>query len=187
MRNRITGREVDRLRVGSERVGDLREMRVVAISEQQAVDTIGVDELARCTRADRAGADDKSCCHYRKSGPSSSRQPPLVGGTPPFPRSRARAPIAPASPITNSKRRKAFTARSVSAASCIVPGAMSSRRPSSLTVMDAERVSESITIEAGREAVFAVLADPSAHTDIDGTGWVRAALDGERITAMGQV
>jgi len=53
--------------------------------------------------------------------------------------------------------------------------------------MDAERVSESITIEAGREAVFAVLADPSAHTDIDGTGWVRAALDGERITAMGQV
>jgi len=44
--------------------------------------------------------------------------------------------------------------------------------------MDAERVSESITIEAGREAVFAVLADPSAHADIDGTGWVRAALDG---------
>ena len=45
----------------------------------------------------------------------------------------------------------------------------------------------STTIEAAPEAVFAVLADPSAHAAIDGTGWVRESLDGERITAAGQV
>ena len=49
------------------------------------------------------------------------------------------------------------------------------------------RVSVSTTIEAASEAVFAVLADPSAHADIDGTGWVRGSLDGDRITAAGQV
>jgi hypothetical protein len=35
--------------------------------------------------------------------------------------------------------------------------------------------------------VFAVLADPSAHAAIDGTGWVRQSLAGDRITAAGQV
>ena len=58
---------------------------------------------------------------------------------------------------------------------------------SRLTGMGTERVNASTTIEAAREAVFAVLADPSAHADIDGTGWVRASLDGDRITAAGQV
>ena len=53
--------------------------------------------------------------------------------------------------------------------------------------MDAERVSASRTIEAPPEAVFAVLADPSTHADIDGTGWVRASLEGDRISAAGQV
>ncbi|HUP73298.1 MAG TPA: hypothetical protein VM282_09630 [Acidimicrobiales bacterium] len=50
-----------------------------------------------------------------------------------------------------------------------------------------ERVAASTTIEGALEAVFAVLADPSAHADIDGTGRVRASLDGERIAAAGQV
>jgi uncharacterized protein YndB with AHSA1/START domain len=36
--------------------------------------------------------------------------------------------------------------------------------------METERVTASTTIEAAPEAVFAVLADPSAHADIDGTG-----------------
>ena len=53
--------------------------------------------------------------------------------------------------------------------------------------METERVTASTTIEAAPEAVFAVLADPSAHADIDGTGWVRESLDGDRITAAGQV
>jgi hypothetical protein len=65
--------------------------------------------------------------------------------------------------------------------------AMSSGPVNRLTRMETERVTASTTIEASRDAVFAVLADPSAHADIDGTGWVREALDGDRITAAGQV
>ncbi|MBW8712335.1 MAG: polyketide cyclase, partial [Mycobacterium sp.] len=53
--------------------------------------------------------------------------------------------------------------------------------------METEHVSTSTTIESSPEDVFAVLADPSAHADIDGTGWVRGSLDRERITAAGQV
>ena len=65
--------------------------------------------------------------------------------------------------------------------------AMSSSPASGLTAMEPECVTASTTIETEPEAVFAVLADPSAHVDIDGTGWVRASLDGDRITAVGQV
>lgn len=64
---------------------------------------------------------------------------------------------------------------------------MSSSSASRLTDMAIERVSASATIDAAPAAVFAVLADPSAHADIDGTGWVRASLDADRITAAGQV
>ena len=64
---------------------------------------------------------------------------------------------------------------------------MSSGPASGLTGMETERVTASTTIEAAPEAVFAVLADPSAHAAIDGTGWVRGSLDGDRITAAGQV
>ncbi len=64
---------------------------------------------------------------------------------------------------------------------------MSWRRASSLTHMDTDRVHASITIEAAADAVFAVLADPSVHADIDGTGWVRGSLERDRITAAGQV
>jgi hypothetical protein len=53
--------------------------------------------------------------------------------------------------------------------------------------METESVTASTTIEAAPAAVFAVLADPSAHADIDGTGWVRDSLDGDRISAVGQV
>src|ERR1051326_1293248 len=55
------------------------------------------------------------------------------------------------------------------------------------TDMGTETIASSITIEATPDAVFAVLADPSAHAAIDGTGWVRGSLDGDRITAAGQV
>src|SRR3979411_464449 len=68
-----------------------------------------------------------------------------------------------------------------------VRAAMSSGPESSLTGMETERVTASTTIEAAPEAVFAVLADPSAHADIDGTGWVQGSLDGDRISAPGQV
>lgn len=53
--------------------------------------------------------------------------------------------------------------------------------------MEPEHVTASATIEAAPEAVFVVLADPSSHAAIDGTGWVSGPLDGEPITAAGQV
>src|SRR3954452_14126904 len=64
---------------------------------------------------------------------------------------------------------------------------MSSGPPGRLSGMETERITASTTIEAAPEAVFAVLAEPSAHADIDGTGWVRGSEDGTRITAAGQV
>jgi hypothetical protein len=53
--------------------------------------------------------------------------------------------------------------------------------------METERVTATTVIEATPDEVFAVLSDPSAHADIDGTGWVRESKDGDRITAAGQV
>ena len=44
-----------------------------------------------------------------------------------------------------------------------------------------------ITIDATPQAVFAVLADPTLHPQIDGTGWVRQALDGAKLTDAGQI
>ena len=42
-------------------------------------------------------------------------------------------------------------------------------------------------INAPAETVFQVLADPSTHSAIDGTGWVRESLDGKRLTETGQI
>jgi uncharacterized protein YndB with AHSA1/START domain len=43
------------------------------------------------------------------------------------------------------------------------------------------------TINAPAQTVFDVLADPSTHAAIDGTGWVRESLDGKQLTETGQV
>ena len=43
------------------------------------------------------------------------------------------------------------------------------------------------TVDAPAATVFAVLADPANHAAIDGTGWVRDALDGEPLTRTGQM
>jgi hypothetical protein len=53
--------------------------------------------------------------------------------------------------------------------------------------METESVAASTTIQADPEAVFAVLADPSTHAAIDGTGWITAPVDRDRLTAVGQV
>lgn len=53
--------------------------------------------------------------------------------------------------------------------------------------MNDETVSATTTMEASAEAVFAVLADPSQHAAIDGTGWVRGAVDSQRLTGVGQI
>lgn len=44
-----------------------------------------------------------------------------------------------------------------------------------------------ITIDATPDAVFALLANPSTHEQIDGTGWVRKPLDVAALTHTGQI
>ena len=53
--------------------------------------------------------------------------------------------------------------------------------------MTSERLSSTRAIEATAEALFAVLADPSEHATIDGTGWVRDPIDGQELTREGQI
>jgi hypothetical protein len=53
--------------------------------------------------------------------------------------------------------------------------------------MATEQLIVSTSIDASAEAVFAVLTNPKTHAAIDGTGWVVAPIDGDRITAAGQV
>jgi uncharacterized protein YndB with AHSA1/START domain len=53
--------------------------------------------------------------------------------------------------------------------------------------MATDQITASTTIDAAPEAVFAVLAEPSTHAAIDGTGWVRGAEDDDRLSALGQV
>ena len=43
------------------------------------------------------------------------------------------------------------------------------------------------TVDAPVDTVFALLADPTTHQVIDGTGWVRESLDGKPLTDVGQV
>ncbi|MBU9763846.1 polyketide cyclase [Mycobacterium sp. TNTM28] len=53
--------------------------------------------------------------------------------------------------------------------------------------MTEETMSSACTVDAPAETVFGVLADPTTHQAIDGTGWVRESLDGKRLTDVGQV
>ena len=48
-------------------------------------------------------------------------------------------------------------------------------------------MSAATTINAPAQIVFDVLADPTTHPAIDGTGWVRESLDGPRLTETGQI
>jgi hypothetical protein len=50
-----------------------------------------------------------------------------------------------------------------------------------------ETMSVVTTINAPARRVFDVLADPTTHAAIDGTGWVRESLDGKRLTEVGQI
>ena len=53
--------------------------------------------------------------------------------------------------------------------------------------MTDETMKSTRTVDAPAETVFDVLADPTTHQAIDGTGWVRESLDGKRLTEIGQV
>lgn len=53
--------------------------------------------------------------------------------------------------------------------------------------MTDETMSTARTVNAPAKTVFAVLADPTTHQAIDGTGWVRESLGGKLLTEAGQV
>jgi uncharacterized protein YndB with AHSA1/START domain len=53
--------------------------------------------------------------------------------------------------------------------------------------MTDETMKATCAIDAPAEIVFDVLADPTTHQAIDGTGWVRESLDGKRLTEVGQI
>ncbi|MFI1801456.1 SRPBCC family protein [Streptomyces sp. NPDC020379] len=53
--------------------------------------------------------------------------------------------------------------------------------------MDQENVSATLTVAVPAARVFAVLADPTAHSAIDGTGWIQEAADPAPLTAVGQI
>ena len=53
--------------------------------------------------------------------------------------------------------------------------------------MTEEQMHVTTSIKAPVEAVFDVLADPTTHAAIDGTGWVREPHDDKRLSETGQV
>src|ERR1044072_2117226 len=53
--------------------------------------------------------------------------------------------------------------------------------------MDQENVSATLPVAAPAARVFAVLADPTTHAAIDGTGWVQDAVDRAPLTEKGQI
>jgi hypothetical protein len=57
----------------------------------------------------------------------------------------------------------------------------------SVHTMDQENVSATLTVAVPAARVFAVLADPTAHSAIDGTGWVQEAVDRAPLTEVGQI
>jgi hypothetical protein len=50
-----------------------------------------------------------------------------------------------------------------------------------------ENVSATMAFPVPATAVFAVLADPTTHSAIDGTGWVQKAFDRAPLTEAGQI
>jgi hypothetical protein len=53
--------------------------------------------------------------------------------------------------------------------------------------MSEDQDSATRIIDAAPDVVFGVLADPTAHAAIDGTGWVSESVDSEPLTAAGQM
>jgi hypothetical protein len=54
-------------------------------------------------------------------------------------------------------------------------------------IMAEENVSATLTVGVPVDGVFAVLADPTTHAAIDGTGWVQESVDREPLTKLGQI
>jgi hypothetical protein len=58
---------------------------------------------------------------------------------------------------------------------------------SGTTATTTENVSTTLTIAVPVATVFAVLADPTTHAAIDGTGWVQESVDRAPLTEVGQI
>ena len=52
---------------------------------------------------------------------------------------------------------------------------------------DQENVSATLTFAVPAARVFAMLADPTTHSAIDGTGWVQESVDHAPLTEVGQI
>jgi hypothetical protein len=50
-----------------------------------------------------------------------------------------------------------------------------------------ENVSATLTVAVPATRVFAVLADPTTHAAIDGTGWVQESVDRAPLSGVGQI
>ena len=87
---------------------DVVRPRPVATGHEQPVEARRVEQLAGGADGHLAGAHQEHRGH-RSSGPSSSRQPPVVEGTLPLARSRTTMPAVIAIAATSSPRRNAFT------------------------------------------------------------------------------
>jgi hypothetical protein len=57
----------------------------------------------------------------------------------------------------------------------------------SSTTVAQENVSATLTVAASATRVFAILADPTTHAAIDGTGWVQESPDRAPLTEAGQI
>jgi hypothetical protein len=53
--------------------------------------------------------------------------------------------------------------------------------------VDQESVSATLTVAVPAARLFAVLADPTTHPAIDGTGWVQESVDRTQLTEAGQI
>ncbi|WP_106348416.1 SRPBCC family protein [Antricoccus suffuscus] len=53
--------------------------------------------------------------------------------------------------------------------------------------MTTESISARRTVNAPADRIFAILADPARHQDIEPTDWVRDAVDSQPLTAVGDV
>ena len=111
--------QLPRRRAVLERRGDIVGAPSRSRRDEHLLHAGRVEQLACSAHADVAEAGDHDRGH-RKSGPCSSRHPPLVGGTRPLPRTRTTTLTATAIAATSNPRWKAFI-RSSSVPICSTP------------------------------------------------------------------
>jgi hypothetical protein len=69
----------------------------------------------------------------------------------------------------------------------IITTTAAAKPPTSQPAANQENVRAILTVAAPASRVFAVLADPTTHAAIDGTGWVQESADPAPLTEAGQI